>query len=125
MVISKVLIVDDNEADHFLAKMVIEDYDPKIQISYAFDGKEALALLNDELIGYPDIIFLDINMPGMNGIEFLEQYSHHPKKASVIVMLTTSTQDQDKHDCMSFDFVKDFYTKPLEKLDLINLSQNI
>jgi len=55
----------------------------------AYDGQEALEVLKD-LDTQPDVIFLDINMPRMNGHEFLEEYSKWDKCSVVIIMLTSS-----------------------------------
>ena len=122
MLISQILIVDDNEADQFLNKIVIEEHDPSIEVLSAFDGNEALEMLKSNPNKQPDIILLDINMPGMSGLEFLEEYRLFPAQSSVIVMLTSSIQNKDKKACMAYDFVKKFFSKPLEVSDLEELS---
>jgi CheY-like chemotaxis protein len=66
----------------------------------------------------PDLIFLDINMPGMNGWEFLDEYNKimDPTKNSLVVtMLTTSDNPDDKARAKDWKFVSDFITKPLTK----------
>ena len=109
----QVLIIDDSEADQFLSEYTLMEYDPAITIFQAYDGKEAIDLLNS---GHckPDYIFLDINMPRMNGIEFLSAYSTAKiSDASVIVMLTSSIRDDDQSRCMAFPYVKKCLSKPL------------
>lgn len=117
MDISVSLIVDDNEADQFLTKLVIEEFNPNIEVISAYDGQEALDLLST-MDNQPGIIFLDINMPGMNGLEFLEEYSRWEHQAPVIAMLTTSEQTKDRQNSMSYGFVRNYFTKPLGKEDL-------
>jgi len=67
---------------------------------------------------HPDMIFLDINMPGMNGWEFLEEYSKLDKQRQsevIIIMLTTSDSPSDKAKAAALDIVADYKTKPLTK----------
>ena len=66
-------IIDDSEADQFLSKHAIESYDQNIAVHQAYDGSEAMDLI-DKALKKPDIIFLDINMPGMTGFEFLDAF---------------------------------------------------
>ena len=74
-----ILLVDDDEPTNFLNQMVIEELDIAEQIRVAQNGQEALTYLKktgigDENFPLPDLILLDINMPAMNGWEFLERY---------------------------------------------------
>ena len=112
MSIKTVMIVDDSEADQYLARAVIETYDPGLEIVQAYDGREALELL-DTAAKQPDVIFLDINMPRMNGHEFLEEYSQRKNATSVVVMLTSSSQEQDREKSAAYDCVKEYFPKPL------------
>lgn len=108
-----VLIVDDSEIDHITVKYAFEDYDPSITIISAYDGQEALNLLAS-CEQPPDLILLDINMPGMNGHMFLSKYVEVSAPSSVVIMLTSSDQYEDRKKCEAYDFVKDYITKPLE-----------
>ena len=84
-------------------------------------GKEGLEYLRStgrtENI-LPDLIFLDINMPAMNGWEFLQEYHKLDKdiqRKVVVVMLTTSDNPDDEAKAKNWDFISDFITKPLTK----------
>ena len=112
-----VMIVDDSEADQFLAVITIENLEEEITVLQAYDGQEALDIL-DGLSAQPDFIFLDINMPVMNGHEFLREYSNREMQASVVVMLTSSLQERDKERSLAYQCVKEYFTKPLEESDL-------
>lgn len=123
-----ILLVDDDEPTNFLNKMVLEDINCAENIEVADSGQEALHYLEESTPNghpsAPDLIFLDINMPAMNGWEFLERYSDLDKqhKANVvIVMLTTSLNPDDRAKANSIPDVSGFETKPLtqEKLQAI------
>lgn len=119
MVLSSVLIVDDSEADQFICDHILKKHNPDIEILTAYDGEEALAVLNDAA-KLPQVIFLDINMPRMNGHEFLEVYSksYDVSNAPLVVMLTSSNQKKDVDRSMAFDAVVDYFTKPLDLIAL-------
>lgn len=118
MNISKVMIIDDSEADQFICHDMISEYDENIEILQAYDGLEALEMLEEQVVA-PDTIFLDINMPRMNGHEFLEAYNKTGRKNSiVIVMLTSSDQKEDKQRSLAYNFVKTYCLKPLAIMDL-------
>ena len=108
-----VMIVDDSEADQFLAKHVLEEFDPNLEVLQAYDGLEALEMLK-RLETQPDVIFLDINMPRMNGHEFLKAYSAWEEQSVVIVMLTSSDQEADREKSRAHKAVVDYFTKPLD-----------
>lgn len=112
MEITKIMIIDDSEADQFMAVEAIEEFDENIEILQAYDGQEALTAL-ETLDSQPDLIFLDINMPLMNGHEFLAEYTGKKHHNAVIVMLTSSMQEKDKERAISFACVKNYVEKPL------------
>ena len=121
MSLSSVLIVDDNRTEHFLMEAMIEDYDSSITILHAYDGQEALDMIGSG--SRPDLILLDINMPGMNGLEFLREYSRHEKQSYVMVAVVSSSDlDADKQEAMQYDFVKQYFVKPLSRDEIKNFA---
>ncbi|PWW02161.1 response regulator receiver domain-containing protein [Hoeflea marina] len=111
MAIGKILIVDDDENDQFICEYTIRKFDPSIVIHKAYDGTEALALLR---VSMPNAIILDINMPVMNGFEFLDHYAtEFINHAPVVAMLTSSHLDKDRERALRYDFVKSYFEKPL------------
>jgi CheY-like chemotaxis protein len=65
---------------------------------------------------FPDLLFLDINMPGMNGWDFIQEFERLNKELQdrvIIIMLTTSDNDEDVAKAKALNFVSDYITKPL------------
>lgn len=115
-----ILLIDDDEPTNFLNKMVIEEVDCTERIEIMQSAREALRYLsnttNKGKYPQPDLIFLDINMPAMDGWEFLEKYNqlHNEQKAKIIVvMLTTSFNPEDELKARNIAGVSGFRNKPL------------
>jgi len=113
-----ILIIDDCEADQFLSKFLIQKISPNVSISQAYDGIEALDLL-EKMKEAPDVIFIDINMPRMNGYEFLKIYSQKYDNKPKIFILTSSNESVDQERSHKFECVESFITKPITN-DLIS-----
>ena len=112
MKITSILVVDDDDNDQFICEYTIRKFDPSIRVLKAFDGTEALDILHQET---PDAIILDINMPVMNGFEFLDRYAQEFEvHAPVVAMLTSSHLGKDRERAMQYSFVKSYFEKPLQ-----------
>jgi CheY-like chemotaxis protein len=115
------MLVDDNKDDNFYHERVIRKADMANIVISKESGMEALIYLKeqkDNKIAHPDLIFLDINMPGMDGWEFLEEYDKLDKEQQchiVVVMLTTSQNPDDKAKAKTKNIISDFKTKPLTR----------
>jgi len=125
-----ILLVDDDEATNFIHEMVIKQMNCTENIVVRENGIEALEYLKSTIEGkhpQPDLIFLDINMPAMDGWEFLEEYKSLPKNQlakSVVVMLTTSLNPEDKDKAEIIPFISRFMSKPLTKELLEEVLEN-
>jgi len=102
------LLVDDDDVDIIGIKRAFKKYNINNAVVRAKDGIEAMAILNDEegyeTIQKPYLIILDINMPRMNGIEFLKVLRNDPiHKSAIVFVLTTSQYEEDKINAYSFN----------------------
>jgi len=130
--INCILLIDDDEPTNFLSQMIIEEADCAAEIQIAYSGSQAIDYLTSQgaftsgqnTYPRPDLIFLDINMPAMNGWEFLQKYNSLQKEHKgniIIIMLTTSLNPDDRLRSEDFPDVSGFENKPLtrEKLDAL------
>ncbi len=129
-----ILLVDDDEINNFISVKLIKKTLLNTDIKTCLNGKYAI----DELVEIqntnpeelPDYILLDINMPIMNGWEFLDEYKKlgiDPKGKSKIYIISSSVFNNDINKAKSYPLVKDFISKPLsvekirEVLDMVNI----
>lgn len=113
-----ILLVDDDPDDNFFHQIIINEMNIVHTIEIAKNGIEALAYLKKEDQKPPDIIFLDLNMPKMNGWEFLEHYKNldtSQKPKVLIIILTTSANPEHIEKAKEIQDVTGFETKPLTK----------
>ena len=123
--VDKTVLIDDSDIDLFIQRRFLEVYNFSNQLFLYKSAEEAL----DWLKGMngdtpPDIIFLDLNMPEIDGFSFLKNFLDLPEKIkskSKIVVLTSSNNAQDREQAFSFTNVIQFITKPLKQTDIEEL----
>jgi CheY-like chemotaxis protein len=112
-----IVIIDDDPVSHLIARKVIQNSDPNCVITRFFNPIAALEYFtqhHDNIDHLPDIIFLDLNMPVMDGWQFLEALGAvELKKDIYLVMLTSSVYREDKIKASQFELVNAFESKPL------------
>jgi len=115
-----VLLVDDDEINNFISIKLIKKALLNTEIIACLNGKYAIDQLVDiqrkDPAKLPDYILLDINMPIMNGWEFLDEYKRlniDPTGKSKIFIISSSVFSNDINKARSYPLVKDFISKPL------------
>jgi len=115
------MLIDDNEDDQMVYRRIIKRSGLVENFHQFFLAEEALTFLRDQACPAIDAILLDINMPGMDGFQFLEAATNEfgDSFARVaVVMLTTSLLEDDKQRASQYAIVKDYLNKPLEQAHL-------
>lgn len=98
----KLLIVDDSRAARMLIKSIVMDYDPALDLSEASNGQEAVDIYASIT---PDIVFLDLTMPVLDGFGALEKIKKINQNAMVVV-LTADVQSKSLDRCMELGAYK-------------------
>ncbi len=114
-----ILLVDDDRIYQFAARKTIEATGFAESISVYSNGQDAINYLKvncENQTSLPDVIFLDVNMPVMNGWEFLDAYKNlksNLKKAVVIYVVSSSVDEIDVSKSRQYDTVKGYIVKPV------------
>jgi CheY-like chemotaxis protein len=126
-----IMLVDDNDTDNFISRRIIEitRFAKKVEIKNS--GKSALEYLDqhkDNPDNLPDLIFLDINMPIVDGFVFLyefEKFKESVKHKCKIIILSSSDNKRDIDKIVNNDYVIKFITKPLTEVALEEINKSI
>ncbi|HEY9000629.1 MAG TPA: response regulator [Mucilaginibacter sp.] len=116
----RILLVEDEEINNYIATRLIQKALPGAEVTSCLHGKQAIDLLLEmkhDASKLPDVILLDINMPVMNGWEFLDEYTHQnidPEGKSAIFILSSTVFSEDINRAREYPEVKDFICKPLD-----------
>jgi CheY-like chemotaxis protein len=109
-----VLLVEDDSIDAMTVKRALLDLGVKTLLVRSTNGEEALQYLRDDTREKPSIILLDLNMPKMNGIEFLRIIKSDEKLKTIpVIVLTTSKEDHDVIDSFELS-VAGYMIKPVD-----------
>ncbi|KPQ00292.1 MAG: two component signal transductions system response regulator [Bacteroidetes bacterium HLUCCA01] len=121
----KLWVIDDDSIYQMLTKRMVEKSHPDIQVVSFLNGKLAFDALSDAMQSgsqdeLPSVVFLDINMPVMNGWEFLDamiQRGFHSQLSARIYIVSSSIDKSDFEKAKTYDNVSDYLVKPLSKSD--------
>lgn len=128
---NNVSLIDDNELDNFINEKMIEMNYFSNKVYVNTDGKSALEFINNLIVSggaengtYPDVIFIDLNMPGIDGFQFIENFkkiADTELNKCKLVILTSSINNEDRVKAKDLDHNIVFVNKPLTKAVLDEL----
>jgi len=129
--IDLVLLIDDNDTDNFISRRVIELTEFAQRVVVKSSGQQALDYLQEHAQSpsdLPDLIFLDINMPIMDGFMFLYEFETLPadiQEKSRVIILSSSEDRRDVDKIITNKAVIKYITKPLTQDDLKAVRQDL
>jgi response regulator RpfG family c-di-GMP phosphodiesterase len=112
-----IMLIDDSEADNFFHGLLLERSGLALRVKVFEWAEKALAWFADNPCHDVDLVLLDINMPRMDGFEFLDHFHLLPdehKGDARICMLSSSPLDHERERALGYPRVADFIVKPLE-----------
>lgn len=113
----KVLLIDDDVTNNLINKEILLMVDSRFEVETIESAEGAIHYIKQ--LGAPDLIFLDINMAGMSGFEFLQWAKENPHLASKIVVLTAIPLNEEKVNQLNQLGCNDILVKPItiEKIE--------
>ena len=120
-----ILLVEDDQVDIMTIKRAMGDIHLTNRLDVAHNGEEAIEHLRDETKKKPCIILLDLNMPKMNGIEFLQVIKNDDYLKNIpVVILTTSKEEKDKISSYNLG-IAGYMVKPVDYLEFVEVIRTI
>jgi CheY-like chemotaxis protein len=120
-----ILLIEDDKVDAMTVRRALKELRVTTRLEHVENGEEALTYLRDPNKNRPCIILLDLNMPIMNGIEFLQAVKLDPDlKRIPVVVLTTSEEQEDKVDSFSLG-VAGYMRKPVDYQQFVETIRSI
>jgi CheY-like chemotaxis protein len=120
-----ILLVEDDQVDIMTVIRALKDIHVTNPLVQQENGEDALNYLRDSNNEKPCIILLDLNMPIMNGVEFLQVLKHDDQlKGIPVVVLTTSEEQQDKVNSFNLG-VAGYMAKPVDYLQFVEVMRSI
>lgn len=120
-----ILLIEDDSVDAMTVKRALKELHINNRLEVVGDGEEALEYLEKSVRGSPCLILLDLNMPRLNGMEFLRIVKGAERMKSIpIVVLTTSREEQDKIESFRLG-VAGYMLKPVEYGEFVEVVRTI
>jgi CheY-like chemotaxis protein len=107
-----IYLIDDDMDDVELFRDALEEVDPSVSLLFVNDGHEAVRSLTDRRDALPDLVFLDISMPGFSGLQCLASFKKDDRLRNLpVIMYSTSSQEREIHLARELGALA-FVTKP-------------
>jgi CheY-like chemotaxis protein len=120
-----ILLAEDDKVDAMTVRRALKDLTIANRLVVVSNGEEALDYLRNQENDRPCIILLDLNMPRMNGIEFLRIAKAEDRLRNIpVVVLTTSKEEQDKIDSFNLG-IAGYMVKPVDYLQFVEVVRTI
>lgn len=120
-----ILLIEDDQVDTMTVKRALKEIHVTNPLVHVENGEEAMHYLRDPQREKPCIMLLDLNMPIMNGIEFLQVAKHDDQlKRIPVVVLTTSEEQQDKVNSFNLG-VAGYMAKPVDYRQFVEVMRSI
>ncbi len=120
-----IMLVEDDQVDGMTVRRALQDIHVTNPLIRVINGEEALTYLNEPSNDRPCVILLDLNMPKMNGIEFLKAAKASGSLQTIpVVVLTTSSNDQDKMESFALS-VAGYMIKPVNYIQFVETMKTI
>jgi DNA-binding NarL/FixJ family response regulator len=116
-----IVMIDDDEVMHFLFRVLMKKYKPELNLQTYSEAKKVLGLLEDNSFE-GSVIMLDLNMPLMNGWQFLQELERLGHRIPVYILSSSDNAD-DKSRASEFTNVKGYFVKPLN-IEHINMIES-
>lgn len=108
----KILLIDDDFMSSTYTSLMLKKIHPKVEVVCFNNAQDGLCFLKDVHQAKPNYIFLDLNMPGMNGWDFMDEFQK--MNLNIEVIITTSSNDiNDRERSKSYSGISDFFIKPI------------
>jgi len=123
---AKILLVEDSPAHAKLTMMVLSENKVASTVKHVEDGEKALNFLeNMDLTQKPDLILLDLKLPGMDGIEVIRSIKNNPKASDIpVVILTTSEAERDIESAY-LNSASAYIVKPVDYEVFVNMMDDV
>lgn len=124
--LTTILLVDDDEISNYVTESLISDMEVAREVAIVTDGRQALNFIeNHKIITGGEsghfLVLLDLNMPVMDGFEFMEEYQQKPwKNRATVIMLTSSSNPKDISKAQGYDFAG-YLQKPFDQENILQI----